>query len=162
MAWFLDDVWPRVRASRPDATLDLVGSRPDASRAAAWSAVPRVRFVGRVDDVAACYAGAISRSCPPTAVEARRSERPKAYLHGRACVVTSAGARAAPAPAGGQRHGRGRRRRRVCRGRLGLLGDPGGARRMAAAGPWALISGLSFERFAATTAEVAARALERT
>ena len=92
VAWFLDDVWPRVRASRPDATLDLVGSPPDASRAAAWSAVPGVRFVGRVDDVAACYA-----ECDLAIVPAHRGggssiKTPEAYLHGRACVVTSAGA----------------------------------------------------------------------
>lgn len=163
VAWFLDDVWPRVRASRPDATLDLVGSPPDASRAAAWSAVPGVRFVGRVDDVAACYA-----ECDLAIVPAHRGggssiKTPEAYLHGRACVVTSAGARgwrqllpaddvmAVADDAAGFAAAVSR-----------LLGDPERARRMAAAGREAVISGLSFERFAATAAEVAARALART
>lgn len=158
--WFVQDVWPRVRSVRPDAALDLVGAPPGPARAAAWAAAPGVRLRGRVEDVATAYAGA-----DLAIVAARRGggsslKTPEAFLYGRTCVTTSAGARGwrelLPDP------------HALCiaddaeafaRAVLDLLADPGRAARMAATGRAAVLDGLSFERFAATAAEAARRAL---
>ena len=49
--WLLREVWPRVRASRPDAQLTLVGSAPRRELLAAAQADPSVTVTGRVPDV---------------------------------------------------------------------------------------------------------------
>ena len=57
VTWFLDHVWPRIRAARPDARFDIVGGRPPAALQA--RADDESCFVtGFVDDLAPWYRAA--------------------------------------------------------------------------------------------------------
>jgi polysaccharide biosynthesis protein PslH len=51
MAWFVDKVWPIVRAARPDATLAIVGSDPSASLRSLPQQDQSITVTGRVPDV---------------------------------------------------------------------------------------------------------------
>lgn len=51
MQWFVRDVWPLVRAVRPDATLAIVGSDPTAELISQCQADPSIHVTGRVADV---------------------------------------------------------------------------------------------------------------
>ncbi len=52
VAWFLRDVWPRIRRERPDATVTFVGSHPSAGAVAAAAADPEhVTVTGLVEDI---------------------------------------------------------------------------------------------------------------
>lgn len=50
VSWFVQEVWPLVRARHPDARLDIVGSKPD-SRVQALAQASGVRVTGFVPDV---------------------------------------------------------------------------------------------------------------
>lgn len=157
VAWFLHEVWPRIRATHAHATIDLVGSPPDGACSAAWSALPGVRFVGRVEDVAEAYAAADLAIVPARRGGGSSIKTPEAYLHGRACVSTAAGARGwRELLPEGEALAIADDAEGFAAAVAGLLDEPTRARRMAAHGREAVIAGLSFERFAATVAEVAA------
>ncbi len=49
--WFLDGVWPAVRAAHPDAVLDVVGRGPSAALARRLAATERVELAADVPDV---------------------------------------------------------------------------------------------------------------
>ena len=49
--WFVSEVWPLVRAKRPDATLAIVGSEPRAGLKALCAADGSIEVTGRVEDV---------------------------------------------------------------------------------------------------------------
>jgi sugar transferase (PEP-CTERM/EpsH1 system associated) len=51
MLWFVRDVWPLVRASRPDSRLAIVGSDPTATLRAACAGDGAIEITGRVADV---------------------------------------------------------------------------------------------------------------
>jgi sugar transferase (PEP-CTERM/EpsH1 system associated) len=51
MQWFVREVWPLVRAARPDATLAIVGSDPTAELTAQCAPDPSITVTGRVADV---------------------------------------------------------------------------------------------------------------
>ncbi len=51
MMWFVEQVWPRVRAARRDATLAIVGSDPSAAMRALPRRDPSITVTGRVPDV---------------------------------------------------------------------------------------------------------------
>jgi sugar transferase (PEP-CTERM/EpsH1 system associated) len=51
MQWFVRDVWPTVRAARPDATLAIVGSDPTATLKTLCAGDATIRVTGRVPDV---------------------------------------------------------------------------------------------------------------
>jgi glycosyltransferase involved in cell wall biosynthesis len=51
MTWFVQDVWPRVRAVRPDATLAVVGLEPSPGFRALCAVDPSITVTGRVPDV---------------------------------------------------------------------------------------------------------------
>lgn len=51
MAWFVEKVWPLVRAARPDATLAIVGSDPSPSLRSLPRNDPSITVTGRVPDV---------------------------------------------------------------------------------------------------------------
>jgi sugar transferase (PEP-CTERM/EpsH1 system associated) len=51
MLWFVRDIWPRVRARRPDSRLAIVGSDPTANLRAACAADAAIEITGRVADV---------------------------------------------------------------------------------------------------------------
>jgi len=51
MTWFIRQVWPLVRAQRPEATLAIVGSHPLSSMTALCGGDPSITLTGRVPDV---------------------------------------------------------------------------------------------------------------
>jgi sugar transferase (PEP-CTERM/EpsH1 system associated) len=51
MLWFVRDIWPLVRARRPDSRLSIVGSNPTAHLRAACAADRAIEITGRVADV---------------------------------------------------------------------------------------------------------------
>jgi sugar transferase (PEP-CTERM/EpsH1 system associated) len=51
MQWFVREVWPLVRAVRPDATLAIVGSDPTAELGSQCGPDPSINVTGRVADV---------------------------------------------------------------------------------------------------------------
>ena len=51
MAWFVETVWPLVRAARPDATLAIVGSDPSSALRSLPRTNPSITVTGRVPDV---------------------------------------------------------------------------------------------------------------
>ena len=51
MLWFVRDVWPLVRARRPDSRLAIVGSDPTATLRAACAGDGAIEITGRVPDV---------------------------------------------------------------------------------------------------------------
>ncbi|MFC0283889.1 glycosyltransferase [Camelimonas abortus] len=54
--WFVDEVWPRVRAALPEATFHILGAEaPESVRALGER--PGVKFVGYVEDLAPALAG---------------------------------------------------------------------------------------------------------
>src|SRR5690606_41913576 len=50
MRWFCDEVWPRVREARPDATFQIVGRNPPPS-VRALAERPGIEVTGSVPDV---------------------------------------------------------------------------------------------------------------
>jgi len=88
--WFLSEVWPAVKAQKPDAEFRLVGSRlqePDRLR---WSKVPGVEVVGFVDDVSVAYRECQFVVAPIWSGGGTNIKILEALLHARTCVVTSA------------------------------------------------------------------------
>ena len=51
MQWFVREVWPLVRAARPDASLAIVGSDPTAALMSQCSSDSSIEVTGRVEDV---------------------------------------------------------------------------------------------------------------
>ena len=51
VSWFIEHVWPRVRAARPEAEFVVVGSNPTSSMRALAAGDPSIQITGRVDDV---------------------------------------------------------------------------------------------------------------
>jgi polysaccharide biosynthesis protein PslH len=51
MTWFVEQVWPLVRAARPDATLAVVGPDPSPAFKSLCGADPSITVAGRVADV---------------------------------------------------------------------------------------------------------------
>ena len=51
MTWFVERVWPLVKAARADATLSIVGPDPSAAFRALCGADPSITIAGRVPDV---------------------------------------------------------------------------------------------------------------
>jgi glycosyltransferase involved in cell wall biosynthesis len=51
MTWFVEQVWPKVRVKRPDATLAVVGLDPSPAFRALCVSDPSITVTGRVSDV---------------------------------------------------------------------------------------------------------------
>ena len=85
LRWFLDDVWPELRAARPDLRLDIAGSV-----AAAFSrpAPAGVVFHGLVDDLAALYDAAGVVISPLLHGSGLKIKLIEAMARGKAVVAT--------------------------------------------------------------------------
>lgn len=98
--WLLDEIWPRVLAGRPEASLTLAGANPTADMQGAADRYDRVRITGYVQDLADVY-----RSASVVAVPLRQGAGVKfksvlALLWGVPLVATSVGMEGIPAPDG--------------------------------------------------------------
>ncbi len=89
LAWLLSEVWPRVLARAPDASLALVGNLAMPDR----SALPRnVEAKGSASDLASEYASASVVLVPPPAGSGLKVKLIEALAHGVPVVATSCGA----------------------------------------------------------------------
>jgi sugar transferase (PEP-CTERM/EpsH1 system associated) len=95
MLWFGEEVWPRLRAERPDARLAIVGQRPHA-RLEGLRAAPGVTLTGWVEDVRPYIAGATVYIAPLRVGGGTRLKLLQAMAMGAAVVATSLGAEGFP------------------------------------------------------------------
>ena len=88
--WFLDTVWPLVRARRPGAMLNIAGMVCGKLGAAAHR--PGVKLLGRVADLAPLYARADVVISPLRAGSGLKIKLVEALAHGKAVVATGVSA----------------------------------------------------------------------
>lgn len=92
LTWFLAEVWPRILAHRPGATLTVVGRGAQPADVAAWQAAPGVRVVGAVPEVLPFYAEAGIAVCPLRMGSGTRLKILEAMSAGIPVVSTTLGA----------------------------------------------------------------------
>jgi glycosyltransferase involved in cell wall biosynthesis len=88
MDWFLGQVWPQVRAARPDAELVIAGAGPEATRRA-WAQHPGVSAPGFVDDLQATYRAASLVTVPILSGGGSNIKVLEAMAHRRPCLVST-------------------------------------------------------------------------
>ncbi len=95
IVWFVDNVWPQVVASIPDARLDIVGRNPPRS-VVALAADPRIDVVGPVAEMGPYFARANVVIVPILTGAGIRVKIIEAMAAGRAIVSTSLGSEGLP------------------------------------------------------------------
>lgn len=83
---FVEHVWPRVRAQRPDLRLRVIGGGLEGTRPPAGSGVDHAGFV---DDLTAEYAGALCSVVPIWEGGGSKIKVLESLALGRACVVAA-------------------------------------------------------------------------
>lgn len=87
----IENIWPIVKASLPEARLFIAGASPDCL--ASYARKPDgVTFVGFVDDLERLYEGVTAVCCPVLYGSGTRVKILEAAAHGRAVVSTTIGA----------------------------------------------------------------------
>jgi glycosyltransferase involved in cell wall biosynthesis len=87
---FMQDIWPRIAAERPDARFKIIGARPPASVRAL--AGPRVEVTGLVDDLRPHLASAAALVVPLRVGSGTRLKIVEGMAMGKAIVSTTLGA----------------------------------------------------------------------
>ena len=87
IAWFCRTVWPGVRRSRPDATLQLVGRRPCAE-VRALAEAPGVELIGAVPDVRPHVARSAVAIAPLRIARGVQNKVLEALAMGKAAVIS--------------------------------------------------------------------------
>jgi glycosyltransferase involved in cell wall biosynthesis len=90
VAWFASDVWPRVRAVRPNATFRIVGVRP-APATRALEGKHGITVTGPVDDVATELHRATLAVCPMRGGSGLQTKVVEAMATGTPVVATTFG-----------------------------------------------------------------------
>jgi glycosyltransferase involved in cell wall biosynthesis len=91
IGWLFSEIWPRVRAQRPDARLQVVGAHAPAEILAA-DGRDGIEVVGTVPDTAAYYRDARVLLAPVRAGSGTRLKILEAFASGLPVVTTSLGA----------------------------------------------------------------------
>jgi glycosyltransferase involved in cell wall biosynthesis len=89
---FIREGWPKVRAACPTAEYWLAG-RNDPTLARRWQAVPGVKVLGFVDDLAAAYHASWFTVCPLWTGAGTNIKVLESLAFGRTCVATVIGHR---------------------------------------------------------------------
>jgi len=89
--WFAESVWPRIRAARPGAELDIVGARPPRALRALASPERGIRVTGYVDDPTPYLQRAAAMVVPLRAGSGMRVRILTALAQGVPVVTTSLG-----------------------------------------------------------------------
>lgn len=89
---FIREGWPKVQAACPTAEYWLVG-RNDPTTAERWQAVPGVRVLGFVDDLAGVYDRSWFTLCPLWSGAGTNIKVLESLAFGRTCVATATGHR---------------------------------------------------------------------
>ena len=90
--WFLNEIYPRVRALAPNSSFSIVGRNPSERLKAATEQVPGVELTGRVDDVRPHLAKAQVVIVPLRVGGGTRIKIPEAMAMRKAIVSTTIGA----------------------------------------------------------------------
>ena len=90
--WFLNEIYPRVRALAPNATFSIVGRNPSDRLRAAADDMPGVELTGRVDDVRPYLAKAQVVVVPLRVGGGTRIKIPEAMAMAKSVVSTTIGA----------------------------------------------------------------------
>jgi glycosyltransferase involved in cell wall biosynthesis len=96
IAWFLRNVYPRVRAAAPNTSLVVVGRSPSARLRAIASNYPDVELTGRVSDVRPYLSEAEVVIVPLRVGGGTRIKIPEAMAMAKAIVSTTIGAEGLP------------------------------------------------------------------
>jgi polysaccharide biosynthesis protein PslH len=89
---FIREGWPKVRAACPTAEYWVAGKN-DPALAARWQAVPGVKVLGFVDDLAALYNSSWFTLCPLWSGAGTNIKVLESLAFGRTCVATVTGHR---------------------------------------------------------------------
>jgi glycosyltransferase involved in cell wall biosynthesis len=89
---FIREGWPKVRAACPTAEYWLAGKN-DPATARRWQAVPGVKVLGFVDDLAAAYHASWFTVCPLWTGAGTNIKVLESLAFGRTCVATVIGHR---------------------------------------------------------------------
>jgi glycosyltransferase involved in cell wall biosynthesis len=101
MTWFVENVWPLVRATRPDATLAVVGPDPSPAFRALCDRDSSITVAGRVPDVRDWLWGAAVGIAPLHVARGVQNKALEAIAAGLPIVITEAVAGGLPAAAAG-------------------------------------------------------------
>ncbi|MCP4429231.1 MAG: glycosyltransferase [Chloroflexi bacterium] len=93
--WFTDEVWPEIRAQKPEATFAIVGQKPH-TRLERLRNVPGVTLTGFVESVTPYLAGASVYIMPFRVGSGTRLKLIEAMAAGKAIVSTYVGAEGFP------------------------------------------------------------------
>ena len=96
MLWFVDEVYPRIKAQRPDVSLDIVGRRPVAKIRQLAATDPSIQVVADVPDVRPHVAGGDLFIVPLRIGGGSRIKIYEAMAMRRPVVSTSIGAEGLP------------------------------------------------------------------
>jgi sugar transferase (PEP-CTERM/EpsH1 system associated) len=99
MQWFVREVWPRVQAVRPDATLAIVGSDPTPALKAQCAGIGSIEVTGRVPDVREWLWGSAVGIAPLHVARGVQNKALEAIAAGLPIVITDAVAGGLPAAA---------------------------------------------------------------
>jgi len=88
--WFSKEIWPRIRAARPEARWLIVGARPAAS-VSALASLPGVEVTGPVERVSDYLQRATISVCPVRVGSGVQTKVMEAFASGTPAVVTSRG-----------------------------------------------------------------------
>jgi len=86
LRWFLADVWPQIRAARPDATLSIVGRV--CGQLGVQAQLPGVSLLGRVPDLSPLYSNADVVISPLRAGSGLKIKLVEALAAGKAIVAS--------------------------------------------------------------------------
>lgn len=93
LQWFVEEILPRIRDKRPDATLTVVGRCPPAFQAnQPWTSAPGVDFKGTVDSVAPYVMDCQFEICPLLTGQGTRIKIVESLAFGKPVVSTAVGA----------------------------------------------------------------------
>lgn len=90
LRWFLEQVWPDAAAQCPDLRLTIAGAG-DGSWIDPYLRLPRLRFLGRVPDLAPLYRSSIASLVPIFFGSGTRVKAIEASSFGRPCISTEIG-----------------------------------------------------------------------
>ncbi|MBI1370552.1 MAG: glycosyltransferase [Planctomycetes bacterium] len=151
--YFVEQVWPRIRATVADAKLVIVGSKMKDEQRQRWSSSPGVEAMGFVEDLAQVYEQCAFTVAPIFAGGGTNIKVIESFSRGRTCVL------ARPAHRGYEKHlleGEsllvGDDAASIADACIRLLKDPALRRTMADKGLAVVRASFSFDHFAAVVA----------
>lgn len=92
LLWFLEKVWPKLKATVPDLKLDIAGKNPDPRLMSVVSQTLGVKLLGFVDDLEDLYRGGRVAICPLQFGSGIKVKVANSMARGMPTVTTTVGA----------------------------------------------------------------------